>query len=344
MKKTLMGTTALVAAAVAISGARADEMMAEPISISVGGNSHWGVAVFDNEALASSDDIALSNDVELNFTGSTVLDTGLEVGVRIEIEGEEHADQGDRTYAFVSGSFGEIRIGNDSDMSEKMGTSAPYATFFYGINTPYWSGSFSGADSGDNWMTTFAGSSFSDGASLLYFSPVLNGFQFGVSYTPESGAEARSGTASVSEGNDVYSVGARYDGAFGDAGVTIAAGHASNDSDSGANVTDSAAGLVVSMSGVSVGGSYMVTDQDDGSSDDMTQYDVGIMYGEGPWVISVNWGHQEDDDAGVNVDFSRVLANYNIGPGINLAGAIGSDSSDSAGDTTFAGIALAISF
>jgi outer membrane protein OmpU len=341
MKKTLMGTTALVAAAVAVSGARADEMMAEPISISVGGNSHWGVAIVDNDATPNNDDIAIANDVELNFTGSTVLDSGLEVGVRIEIEGEQSGDQGDRTYAFVSGSFGEIRIGNDSDMSEKMGTSAPYATFFYGLNTPYWSYDLSGGS-----ISTFAGANFQDGATLLYFSPVINGFQFGVSYTPESiadaGGEARSGVAPQGEDNDVHSVGARYDGAFGDAGVTVAVGYASLNGADGTTTDDMAAGVVVSMSGVSVGGSYRVMDNE--SPDDTAMYDVGIMYGDGPWNISLNWGHGEDADTGRDSDFTRLLGNYNIGPGINLAGGVGSDSYAGGNDTTFAGIALAISF
>ena len=118
----------------------ADEMMAEPISISVGGVSRWGIAIVDSDARRTDDDLVISNDVELGFAGSTVLDNGLEVGMRIEIEGEESDDQGDRTYAFVSGSFGEVRIGNDSDMSEKMATAAPYATFFYALNSPFWAG------------------------------------------------------------------------------------------------------------------------------------------------------------------------------------------------------------
>ena len=56
-------------------------MMAEPISISIGGNSHWGVALSDNDAAPDNDDIAISADVELHFDGSTVLDSGFEVGV-----------------------------------------------------------------------------------------------------------------------------------------------------------------------------------------------------------------------------------------------------------------------
>ena len=292
MKKALMGTTALVAAAVT-TGVAADEMMAEPISITVGGNSHWGIAVVDNEANSdTSDDIAISNDVELRFAGSTVLDSGVEVGVRIEIEGEESSDQGDETYMYIEGSFGTIRIGNDDPASYSMSTAAPYATYFYGINTPYWVGSFSGADN-SNWHSTFASAGAGDSASVMYYSPVINGFQFGVSYAPEAGAEARSGTASRAKGGDVYAVGARYDGAFGDAGVTIAAGYASKDvpevmaatavpaspgdpgkaavtESPGRTVTDYSMGVVVSMSGVSVGGSYRSTDSGEMGVDDTT--------------------------------------------------------------------------
>ena len=76
--------------------------------------------------------------------------------MRIEIEGEESSDQGDETYMYLSGSFGTIRVGNDDAASYSMGTAAPYATYFYGINTPYWVGSFSGAGN-SNWHSTLAG-------------------------------------------------------------------------------------------------------------------------------------------------------------------------------------------
>ena len=111
----------------------------------------------------------------------------------------------------------------------------------------------------------------------------------------------------------------------------------------GATVTDWAAGVVVSMSGVSVGGSYRSTDSDDGS-DELEQYDVGISYGEGPWTISVNYGEQNQDSAGIDNTYARLLGNYNLGPGINLAGALGQDTLASDENTTFAGVAMAISF
>ncbi len=318
-------------------------MMAEPISLSIGGNSHWGIAIVDNEATSdATDDVAFSNDVELRFAGSTVLDSGVEVGIRIEIEGEESKDQGDETYMYLRGSFGTINIGNDDPAGYSMGTAAPYATYFYGINTPYWVGTFSGSPS--NWHSTFAGTNVGDSASVMYFSPVINGFQFGVSYAPEGGAEARSGTASLAKGGEVVSAGARYDGAFGDAGVTVAGGYSSHDMDSaGRTETDMAGGVVVSMSGVSVGGSYRSTDHDN-DSDDTEQFDVGISYGEGPWTISLNYGEQSQDSSGLDNGYARVLGNYNLGPGINLAGAVGQDTFANDENTTFAGVAMAISF
>ena len=359
-------------------------MAAEPISITVGGNSHWGVAVVDNEmdtadGNGETDDIAISNDVELKFSGSTVLDSGVEVGVRIEIEGEESGDQGDETYMWIEGSFGTIRVGNDDPASAQMGTAAPYATYFYGINTPYWAGTISG--DGSNWHSTFADAGAGDSASLMYFSPVINGFQFGVSYAPEAGSEARSGTASRSKGHDVFAVGARYDGAFGDAGVTIAGGYVSKDVPEqtavigsyinadgtiaqgatdgiaasnilrksrsaavGRTVTDYSAGVVVSMSGVSVGGSYRSTDEGKVGADDKVQYDVGVMYGEGAWAISANYGKKTQDSAMLDNGYSRLMANYNLGPGINLAGVVGRDTFESNDDTSFAGVAMGISF
>ena len=111
----------------------------------------------------------------------------------------------------------------------------------------------------------------------------------------------------------------------------------------GSTVEDWSAGVVVSMSGVSVGGSYRSTDNDDGA-DEVEQFDVGISYGEGPWTVSLNYGEMSQDSAGLDNGYARLLGNYNIGPGINLAGAIGQDTFADNQDTTFAGVAMAISF
>ncbi len=381
-------------------------MMAEPISLTIGGRSMWGVAMVDNEAKDNKDDLAISNDVRIVFKGSTVLDSGLEVGMRIDADGGtgEDKDSVIGEYAYVSGSFGELRVGNQDTASYKMSTSAPYATFFYGINTPFWTGHISSAGT----ISTYAGAGMG-GASLMYFSPVINGFQFGASYTPEADTKAHSNTVYSQEGNDAWSIGTRYDGAFGDTGITFAAGMTSRDvpmseakvmrrtqelglndegtavvadavanrkdcpgdsipvnatlpdplapvaagiycynpAEAGRTETDWNGGLVVSMSGVSVGGSYRVTDHDN-KKDDTTQYDIGVMYGEGPWAVSANYGNKSQDSEDIDNDLARLMATYNLGPGINAAAVLGSDSPNAGKnkgkDTTFGAVALLISF
>ena len=46
--------------------------------------------------------------------------------------------------------------------------------------------------------------------------------------------------------------------------------------------------------------------------------------------VSVNYGAMTQDDNGegdkTDNDYTRLMANYNLGPGINLAGVIGEDS------------------
>ena len=59
---------------------------------------------------------ACSQDAEIHFTGSTVLDNGLEVGARIELTGEDDADsQIDESWIYFSGGFGEVRMGSLDD-------------------------------------------------------------------------------------------------------------------------------------------------------------------------------------------------------------------------------------
>ncbi len=231
-----------------------------------------------------------------------------------------------------------------------MATLAPYATFFYGINDAYWHGTFNHPTSDATtgvWTNTYADAGVGDSASLSYYSPRIDGFQFGASYMPEAGTEARSSSVYSTEGDDAFGVGANYYGSVGDTDVALSLGYASKEApgEMGAadrTVTEIGTGISASMFGVSVGGGYSSMDNDD-ASDDLVQYDFGIMYGEGPWKVSVNFGNKSQDGM-VDTDFSRLLGNYNLGPGINLAGAIGVDSHDSGNDTTFGAIALGVAF
>src|SRR5687768_4490321 len=120
MKKVLLGTTALLGAGLVASPAFA----ADGIKLGVGGFFKTAYMVnFDDDSEGDNGNErntdGVFSDAEIHFTGSTVLDNGLEVGARVELEGEDNSgdgnDQIDEAWIYFSGGFGELRMGSDDD-------------------------------------------------------------------------------------------------------------------------------------------------------------------------------------------------------------------------------------
>ena len=84
MKKLLLGTTALVAAGAFAVAAQADEMMAEPVSVGVGGytTGAFGIASDGDDNTRSQE---ISYVYEIGVSGSTTLDNGITVAVSGQI-------------------------------------------------------------------------------------------------------------------------------------------------------------------------------------------------------------------------------------------------------------------
>src|ERR1700754_2499341 len=108
----LLGSTALFGAGMVTNTA----MAADGIKLSVGGffNEAY-MATFDDDGEGElgndRNTDGFFNDAEIHFDGKTVLDNGLEVGARIELEGETDDDQIDEAWIYFAGGVGEIRIG-----------------------------------------------------------------------------------------------------------------------------------------------------------------------------------------------------------------------------------------
>src|SRR5688572_4944915 len=98
MKRALLGTTALLSAGLGAAPALAEE----PIRLSVGGFFREAyMVVADDETEGLGDDRAgtgFFGDAEVHFVGRTTLDNGLEIGARIELEGENSNDQIDEAW------------------------------------------------------------------------------------------------------------------------------------------------------------------------------------------------------------------------------------------------------
>jgi hypothetical protein len=354
MKKVLLGTTALVSAGFAAQQAQA----ADPITLSVGGYQYWGVAYAKNSNNPASGSIPAEPgfnkgdhqvyfDGEIQFKGSTVLDNGLEVGVRFELEGETQGDQMDETYSWIKGSFGTLQIGNNDPASLELATAAPYVDYLFNGNSPYFAvnglSQFFGQTTGlirsrfaagaYATFATFPNQAFDNG-QLMYFTPVWNGFQFGASYSP-AGFETRMANAyllpvktttttspAFSHGA-VYSLAGRYDGQLGDVGVTFAggwmemadksnpAGYAGTLQSTNSQAWDT--GLVLYYGAWAVGGSYLHNnDWHNVKGTDTAAYDLGITYtSDGPWSAGISYLHQKIDYAAGNLAVASVTDKFN---------------------------------
>jgi hypothetical protein len=399
MKKVLLGTTALVSAVLVAQQAQA----ADPIELNVGGYQNWATYLANNDNGAGSAtlpaqpgfnryDNRIVFDGEIQFKGKTVLDNGLEVGVRFELEGEQQGgDQMDETYAYIEGSFGTFRVGNDDPVIVSMATAAPYLNYVFGANSPtvftnglsqfYSATGRAAAGAGYATFATFAGMT-GDDAQLMYFTPVFNGFQFGISYAPDQG-EARTGggyglgtrTGAGSALAEEYSIAGRYDGEVGDLGVTVAMGFMEAKGRTVSSTVQAAdmqawdAGLVLYYGNWGFGGSYLnVSDMRGFNGTDQWAYDLGIAYwSDGAWSAGIYWLHSETEYAAgalpagagpvaaaggaVTDDFDafRLQTQYDLGPGIAVTGNIGYDQFDDGAanatyDSYFMGSALMLSF
>ena len=190
MKKTLFGTTALIAASIAMSGTAAAQNDGG-IELGVGGYMNNFFAVGDVEADVPTGNTESNGDYnetghfsdgEIHFTGEYTLDNGLTVGAQVELEAFASGDQIDENYAYLEGSFGRVQLGSENTAAYLMQYAAP------NVGVPVnsgWVTSFVAPAAGYN-SSVFrhpGGSTFGDFGNdentVTYFTPRFAGFQVG---------------------------------------------------------------------------------------------------------------------------------------------------------------------
>ena len=288
MKKYLLGTTAFAAASLAASGASAQSLeerirtleeqmlMGAPGSgfdITVSGYIHGGFFLQDIDPVTSQDyadtDIKMGG-AEAQFTAQTTLDNGVDIMGRIELSGFTTDDQIDETYIRAQGEFGQITLGADDDVWNLTHYSTPNPGL-NGIDSPnYRHAAATGARTGTNDSIT------GDANKVTYFTPRLSGFQFGISYTPNTeNTDGDSGSAPYDRNSgdieNVIGLGANFSRSFGGTAVGASAGWQSgsdnytfdHDGDPGTadvgidtNPVNWHVGGTVSRGGWTIGGAY----------------------------------------------------------------------------------------
>jgi outer membrane protein OmpU len=205
MKRALLGTTALIGASLAAPPTSAES----PIQLSVGGffRTAYMVVLDDdnsgpnNTLQEPGDDKAedgVFSDAEIHFVGRTVLDNGLEVGARVELEGEDDTspsgdgDQVDEAWIWFAGGFGEVRIGSDDEALANSCVLPPGGTANFSAFSPnqWGANSLNEAPFGNVSNSACTGvDDRGDAQKIIYFSPLFHGFQLSASYTPNPDAE-----------------------------------------------------------------------------------------------------------------------------------------------------------
>ena len=350
MKRVLTATTAIVGMSFAATAAQAEE----PISIGLSGfmNVYYGFGGQDDDITGEDSDTRYHlQDATINFSGSTTLDNGLEVGTRFELESFGHP--ADEQYIYFKGSFGNLTVGSHNSVAYSMSflASGHHYTAGIPINTGWINYLVMGGSGGqvqefsarEPGFSTFL-DTHNDSMTVSYQTPRFAGFKFGASWSPNAGqseGETQFGpTATDTQYHDSLSAAVNYTNSFGAATINAAAGlnyaQAGDDqlAQNGTSADDVAqymGGLNVGFGGFNVGGNIGIQDSEDSGvrfeRNDGTAWSLGAGYSTGPWSAAVDYGNFETEGLVANPDDDQTQAvkfgvDYAMGPGIKLSGTI----------------------
>ncbi|WP_375593367.1 porin [Algihabitans albus] len=353
MKKVLMGTTAIGAAALMAGPAAAQD---GKISLGVGGYYENFFTFVEQDFDGGDNDYNQFNvrqEGEIHFTGETTLDNGLTVGFQAQLEAITQGDQIDETFLYFEGSWGRLVMGSENSAPYLMQYTAPSAGL--GLNDPNIAPFNDISAAGTSTLLN----QVSDANKITYFTPRFAGFQLGASYTPnidETGGDRQSSDLNTSEDEDDYNnffgIGANFVESFNGVDVAIAGGFEYGmeeeddvsgpvnnfviDPDTGAIVNDPttsadiddyvafSGGVNVGFAGFTVGGSVLHSNGGLENDGDVLVWDVGVTYGQGPWEIGATYLNGETETTGGDDQLHRVElgANYRLSPGVRVIGAL----------------------
>jgi hypothetical protein len=344
MKKILLGTTAIAAAALYAQAAQAQ------ITVSLGGYTEFFGAYYDDDATnRTSREFQLETEIVVRADGKA--DNGLLYGAKVELQnnGTGGGVGTDEASVYLSGTWGRIELGDfdgaadtlaiyapligieqiDGDAYDFLDTGNTPGTVRFGA-TPFF-GLVKAPDSGD-------------ATKIMYLTPRFAGIQAGVSYATQNGSEAQNVVALKTDPNvsykDFWEFGANYTGTF--AGFSVAVG-ATGSMGSGedrqfppfAPPTELEdffawqAGAQIGYAGFKVGGGYI--DGDDFGArrntvaGDATAWHVGASYTAGPFAVGVTYADAEGAKAGFTTyasDYKTYGGGvaYTVAPGLVLQG------------------------
>ena len=311
MRKFLLSSTSIVAAATIASYASAD--------VSVTGSFDWKYTIISSNVTAS-DGTSMGNDHEVVISFSNKTDSGLTVGGRFDMDGDTAGL--DESSISISGGFGSIVLGANDGVSDAFGVTEQDL-----INDEPHLGKFSAAALADGSATTTVGIATNAGEvnisgddnKIAYFTPAMGGFKAGYSVS-----DAGVGTAS----DNVTDMGFSYSMAMD--GGTILAEYNQVTKDGDADDAEYKAknyGVTVTFGAMTFIASAMNAEEATAGSNILTEdieaTGVGVKYnmGGGLTIAASSMESEDAADASATGDKEKYSANigevsYSIAPGL----------------------------
>ena len=296
MRKILLGTTALAAAATLSANALAD--------VSISGYYEWRYESRSSQ-VTDYDGTQFGNDSEVKIQFSNKTDSGLDVGLKMEML----SDAGDSTIQesalTISGGFGKVILGGDDGVNDIIPVAA---NDLIGEEMYYTSGASLAADTELGIKNGDMAGLIGDANSITYMLPAMGGLTAGVSYL-DGGAK---GDADGTEFGVGYSMDA------GGASVTIAGATGTLE------VTGQTKDRDSQTLGVSVSAGNLTATVNQATFEDFEDDEEGMAAAvsiklSDAMKIGVFTSQVEDDDATSLEEYTNTGAelNYTIAPGLN---------------------------
>ena len=290
---------------------------------------------------------------EVYFDGELTADNGLTYGAKIHFNTTDRSTNvtsgyPGRQYIYLKGDWGSMEFGNWIDAASAMNLCPLACTYkgFGGLDTPYKSYILKPKGAIDNHINPFW---WNQAPKATYFTPVVNGFQAGVSYIPTtypspernffSQTPPPNGPEADGDQKDQVSMGAQWNGDFGGTTVGFSAIGGISDGATNKDMTQREGLGYYELTGkVGFGGFVFAgtwwdagdSDAPKGMSQDYTGWGVDASYAFGPYGLEVQYAHAEKSNpktmtsAAMSSDFDgwNVSLGYSIAPGLKWYGEV----------------------
>ena len=288
MRKALLGTTALAAAAtLSANAALAD--------LSISAYSEWYYnSRSSNQAALDGTSFGQESEITFKFTNKT--DSGLTVTFESQLNADGEDTGIDDGYLSIAGGFGTIKIGSDDGVGDNFGIEAEDLIAEESTPTQV---------SATVLTDTDIVSASSDTNKISYYLPAMGGFTAGIShYTAEAGT------------SDSTEYGAQFTTSAAGSTITLGGATGSTDTASGTPSIDSQnIGVKIVSGPVSV---ILAQSSYEASDEDREANGASISYDMGNGMIIGAYTMESDDalDAGEEYTKSGVELQYTIASGL----------------------------